>query len=121
MMLLNCFLTWSQNDSLTGRLSQSDTLVFIPISAIRSANTKLIERNSLLDIVAEQDTIINNYMKIVELKDKNISIYEYEYDKLNKVNQDLSNSFARRKNMNYILLGTTSISIIGFITYLIIN
>lgn len=121
MMLLNCFWSWSQNDSPKGNFQNADTLVTIPINAIRSANIKLIEREELLNIVSEQDTIIANYEQISKLKDNTINIYKNVYEENDKLINDLSKSLARKERMNYILIGTTSISIAGLITCLLIK
>ena len=62
MMLLNSFMSWCQSDTTsiisTGEFINSDTIVNIPINYIRKANTLMIERNYLLDITEEQDSII---------------------------------------------------------------
>ena len=62
MMLLNSFMSWCQSDTTsiisTGEVVNSDTIVTIPINHIRKANVLMIERNYLLDITEEQDSII---------------------------------------------------------------
>ena len=65
MMLLNSFMSWCQSDTTsiisTGEFINSDTIVNISINHIRKANTLMIERNYLLDITEEQDSIICLY------------------------------------------------------------
>lgn len=125
LLLLNCLKSWSQINnecSLYGGLNIDDTtVVSIPISYIKKANVKLIERNYLIKINNEKDSIINmqaNYMvaadsNIVNLINDNIhAVY---------INRHLETSLNKKKKENsYLKIGIGGI-VIGIITAIIIK
>ena len=125
LLLLNCLKSWSQINnecSLYGGLNIDDTtIVNIPISYIKKANVKLIERNYLIKINNEKDSIINmqaNYMvaadsNIVNLINDNIhAVY---------INRHLEASLNKKKKENsYLKIGIGGI-VVGIITAIIIK
>lgn len=65
-----------------GDCSQKDTIVNIPISYIRSANDKLLEREALLEITKIDSILIN------KIRTQVVNT-EIEYDKLIQYNKRL--------------------------------
>lgn len=95
------------NDSVifTGDLQLSDTTVTIGINYIRLANSKLIERKYLLDIVNEQDSIIgfkDNY--IIEQK-KIITDFQNRVNDAIKINEVIKQDIERQKKRTKVVGG----------------
>lgn len=89
----------------TGDLQLSDTTVTIDINYIRLANSKLIERKYLLDIVNEQDSIIgfkDNY--IIEQK-KIITNFQNRVDNIIKINEVIKQDIERQKKRTKVVGG----------------
>lgn len=111
MMLLNSFMSWCQSDTTsiisTGEFINSDTIVTIPINHIRKANTLMIERNYLLDITEEQDSIICLYKLYIDEQDSIIKIFKDKVIESNKINEDINKAYERERRKT-IIFGTTS-------------
>lgn len=106
-MLLVCSknLFGQTNDTFPLR-GNADSLVVVDIATIREANIKLIERNCLKDVVAQQDTIILNQHEIIDkYKEENLYIasqkleFENKYNEAKELNEKLS------KNLKYTKIG----------------
>ena len=109
VLLLSCSknLLAQTNDGVpsTGDLQLSDTTVTIGINYIRLANSKLIERKYLLDIVNEQDSIIgfkDNY--IIEQK-KIITNFQNRVDNIIKINEVIKQDIERQKKRTKVVGG----------------
>ena len=99
------------NDTISIK-GTSDSLVVVPINVIRQATIKLVERQELKAIVAQQDTIITEQKQLVSvyknynlvLADENIALKNSceEYERINK---DLAKRLERSKNCFWILGG----------------
>ncbi len=111
MMLLNSFMSWCQSDTTniisTGDIIKSDTIVNIPISAIRKANVLMIERNYLLDITEEQDSIICLHKLYIEEQDSIIELFKDRVEKNNKINENINKAYEKERRKT-IILGTTT-------------
>ena len=111
MMLLNSFMSWCQSDTTsiisTGEFINSDTIVNISINHIRKANTLMIERNYLLDITEEQDSIICLYKLYIDEQDSIIEIFKDKVIESNKINEDINKAYERERRKT-IIFGTTS-------------
>ena len=122
--MLLCYLNSLQasiNDTITlrGNNYEDSLEVLIPIANIRNANAKLIERNYLIDIVNDQDTIINEQRKVID------TLYvinnEYQYDNLHLriLNNNIEDELSKK---NKVIFNSITISaVIGFILGLIIK
>ena len=121
--MLNYLKSWSNvNDTtpLRGVRCESDTAkVVVPIRLIKLANIKLIERNYLMKINIEKDSIIDLKDKyiveqgnvIAELQDKLVG----KSKDINTLQKDL---YAERKKSK--LLGKTTVGSIGIIIVLLL-
>lgn len=122
-MLLFCLSSLQANDNdtipLWGSNYEDSLEVLIPIANIRNANAKLIERNYLIDIVNNQDTIINEQRKVID------TLYvinnEYQYDNLHLriLNNNIEDKLSKK---NKVIFNSITISaVVGFILGLIIK
>ena len=111
MMLLNSFMSWCQSDTTsiisTGEFINSDTIVTIHINHIRKANTLMIERNYLLDITEEQDSIICLHKLYIYEQDSIIEFFKDKVKESNKINEDINKAYERERRKT-IIFGTTS-------------
>lgn len=123
LMLLCCLNSLQANDEdifhLRGSSHKDSVSVLVPIANIRNANAKLIERNHLIAIVHEQDTIINEQQRVIDticVINKNL-----QYDNLHLMilNENIENEIDRKNKV--IFRSITISSIVGLIIGLIIN
>lgn len=100
----------------TGEIIISDTTnVVIPIKYIRLANKKLIERQYLIELNAQKDSIIIDYEKYVkEQKDlldkRNKDILEY-----NRINNQLSKRLERQTKISLVCGTVAGASILSIV------
>lgn len=105
VMLLNCFISWSQTNNVnlsTGEEIQSDTTVIVPISIIREANIKLLERKYYIAISEQQDSIINLKTSYIIEQDKVIDDLQERIIKINNINNDLENKYQKQRKRTTI-------------------
>lgn len=125
MMLLNSFMSWCQSDTTsiisTGEFINSDTIVTIPINHIRKANTLMIERNYLLDITEEQDSIICLYKLYISEQDSIIEVFKDKVIKSNKINEDINKAYERERRKTIIFGTTTGVLAAIVVTTILIN
>ncbi len=96
----------------TGGLLKTDTAnAVVPISFIRDANAKLIERLYLLKVNKQQDSIINLNKVYIFEQDKIIKDFQGRVLDLNIVNTALNNTITKQRNINKILTGVSITSI----------
>lgn len=108
VLLLSCSSSWCRQsrDSIvispsTGWLTSEasvskDSTVTIPITYIREANIKLIERKQLIELLQVKENTIKNYQTF---KIKNDSIL-YEYDKRFSEQELLNNELKQKLRTN---------------------
>lgn len=125
LLLLNCLKSWSQINneySLYGGLNIEDTtVVSIPISYIKKANVKLIERNYLIKINHEKDSIISMQNDYMAASDSNIIILNDNIHTVCDINRHLRESLIKEQKKNsYFKIGMGGI-VIGIITAIIIK
>lgn len=111
----------NDNDTipLRGKNCGDSINILMSINNIRNVNAKLIERNYLLEIVNNQDTIINEQRKIIDTL--NIINNDYQYDNLHlrTLNESIEKELKRK---NKIIFNSVTIStIIGIIIGLLID
>lgn len=125
MMLLNSFMSWCQSDTTsiisTGEFINSDTIVNISINHIRKANTLMIERNYLLDITEEQDSIICLYKLYISEQDSIIEIFKDKVIESNKINEDINKAYERERRKTIIFGTTTGVLAAIVVTTILIN
>lgn len=125
MMLLNSFMSWCQSDTTsiisTGEFINSDTIVNITINHIRKANTLMIERNYLLDITEEQDSIICLYKLYIDEQDSIIKVFKDKVVESNKINEDINKAYERERRKTIIFGTTTGVLAAIVATTILIN
>ena len=125
MMLSNSFMSWCQSDTTnitsTGDTIKSDTIVNVPISAIRKANVLMIERNYLLDITEEQDSIICLHKLYIEEQDSIIEIFKYRIEQNNKINENINKAYEKERRKTIIFGTTTGVLSAIVVTAILIN
>ncbi len=115
LLLLSCFTLWSRTTPFKEELHISDTTVVIPIDIIRKANIKLIEGNYYKEISYQKDTIINDLNNMVSLY---ISVNDDLANKLitqEELNKKLQKNLDVKRKVNNILIGTTTVGVLGTI------
>ena len=85
-VLLNCSMSWCQNNDSTPlwEVEQKDSIVCVPVSVIRVANTKLIELKYEKEINSELNNIIYNDSIIIETLKYNLSVKDKKIATLTK-------------------------------------
>lgn len=125
MMLLNSFMSWCQSDTTditsTGDVIKSDTIVNVPISAIRKANVLMIERNYLLDITEEQDSIICLHKLYIEEQDSIIELFKDRVKQNNKINENINKAYEKERRKTIIFGTTTGVLSAIVVTTILIN
>ena len=110
-MLLGNSKSYAQvNDgtSLQGRKQEQDSsVVTVPISYIKLANTKMIERLYLKEICNQQDTIIELKDKYIKEQQAIINSFQERIIASEELNQRLYKSIDKQRKKKRILLGTT--------------
>lgn len=113
-MLLISKNSFGQTNEISSLRGIADSLVVVDTATIREATIKLLEREELKEIVAQQDTIIDNKDKIIQeytsyniyLADENLKLKD-SYNEVEEVNEKLQKSI-NRKNTGLWILGTTT-------------
>lgn len=125
MMLLNSFMSWCQSNTTsitsTGENINSDTIVNIPITYIRKANILMIERNYLLDITEEQDSIICLHKLYISEQDSIINDFQQRIIKNNKINEDINKAYEKERKKTIIFGTTTGVLAAIVATTILIN
>lgn len=125
MMLLNSFMSWCQSNTTsiisTGEFINSDTIVTIPINHIRKANVLMIERNYLLDITEEQDSIICLHKLYIHEQDSIIKLFKYRVKESNKINENINKAYERERRKTIIFGTTTGVLAAIVVTTILIN
>lgn len=102
VLLLNCFISYCQdNVPSTGK----DSVAIVPINYIRIANERLIEREYLLEMTAQQDSLINDYKGYVAEQKKVITLFEDRITESAKLNDSLRKNLKRSKTCNLVFGG----------------
>lgn len=103
-------------DSSTGEILKLDTSkIIIPIKYIREANAKLIKYNYLLQISAEQDSIIKLNKLYIAEQDNIIKDFQGRVIILTNDNNNLKSTINKQHKVNTILTGVTG----GFLAFAI--
>lgn len=125
MMLLNSFMSWCQSNTTsiisTGENINSDTIINIPITYIRKANILMIERNYLLDITEQQDSIISLHKLYISEQDSIINDFQQRIIKNNKINEDINKAYEKERKKTIIFGTTTGVLAAIVATTILIN
>ena len=121
MMLLisltNLYGQTKYQSSSTGKFQ--DTLVTLPISTVKLATIKLIERNEYIEICSQKDSIIDNYKKYISLQNNQIENLKFENyqlmeqnDNYVRINEDIAESLIKQKRLSAFAGGIASVGVI---------
>lgn len=102
-------------------VNTTDTVVSVPISMIKVANTKIIKSKLYKDIIEEQDSIISLQKLKYNTINNEIKILQYNLDNTNKVNDNLNKSIERIKRNNRYLVGGGAVCAIAFVVCLLVK
>ena len=108
--------------SSTGEINRTDTsLVTIPIKYIHLANQKLIERQYLIELNNQKDSIIIDYKKYVEEQEKAIKSFQTRINDYNRVNKDIAKRLERQKKTSLICGSVAAASIAVIVIAALVN
>ena len=126
VLLLNSLNLLAQqnntNVSLRGSECSSDTAVtVVPINLLKKANVKMIERNYLININKEQDSIIIMKDKYINEQQKVITDFQMRVNNTNKLNDSIKLDLERQKRKNKIISYGAGGVIFGLLIGLIVK
>lgn len=106
----------------TGEVLKTDTSkVIVPIKFIRDANAKLIEREYLLKLKDQQDSLLKLNRDFIYEQNKIIRDFQLKQVDIVNANNKLQKSLNKQKTNNKLLLGTTGVSLVITAIVLIIK
>ena len=121
VVLLSCLKTYAQMIPSTGEQNKDSIEVIIPISYIKLANQKLLERKYLIEINTQKDSIINDYKKYIEVYEEINKEYQAKIDEYNNINKNLSKSLQKQKKTSLVLGTVAGASILTIVLLSIAN
>ena len=126
VLLLNSLNLLAQqnniNVSLRGSECSSDTAVaVVQINLLKKANVKMIERNYLININKEQDSIIIMKDKYINEQQKVIADFKMRVNNTNKLNESIKFDLERQKRKNKIISYGAGGVIFGLLIGLIVK
>lgn len=106
----------------TGSELQSDTInVIIPLYYIKQANAKMIERNYLIDITKQKDSIIILKDEYIAEQKNIISDFQSRLDSANNINININKELETETHKNKIITYGAAAIIGGLIIGLIVK
>ena len=119
LLLLISFTSWCQNktDILPLRgINHKDTTTYakVPISYIKKANIKLIERKYYIELNKQKDSIINYKNQYITSQQIIIKELSSDFYNIQKINNNIENDLKKQKSKNKVLSYTTA-GLIGFV------
>lgn len=105
----------------TGKLPKDTTNVTVTIDAIRIANIKMIERDYYYMIVKQQDSIIMDKDKYINVQKEKENDYKKIIENNNKELVKIRNDMTKQKNKNNIYKAGFGISILGLLLTLLLK
>lgn len=125
VLLLCCssVLRGNTTDTLSLRgmadsLSVSDTLVSVPISDIRSANIKMMERKMYRELVAQKDTVIAFKDSYIAEQESIIKDFQERVVQYDEINSEIAKSLERQKKVTYIVGGVAGAALITTVVFI---
>ena len=124
VVLLSCLKGWCQNNDdsfpLRGE-ADSSNVVSISSNDIKSANVKLLERKMLLEITAEQDSIIAFKDSYILEQERIIKDFQNRVTKSNGINNDLAKSLDRQKKITYVVGGVAGAALLTTVVLILVK
>lgn len=111
-MLLGHSISWSQNriDNIpTGNIIEANTTIEIPVSVIRVANKKLIERKYYINIANAQDSVIDLQKGYIDEQQIIIGDLQNRILECNRINENIRNECEKQRKKQTILGSTTAV------------
>lgn len=105
----------------TGKLPKDTTNATVTIDAIRIANIKMIERDYYYMIVKQQDSIIMDKDKYINVQKEKENDYKKIIENNNKELVKIRNDMTKQKNKNNIYKVGFGVSIIGWLLTLLLK
>lgn len=126
VLLLNSLNLLAQQNNinvpLRGSKCSSDTAVaVVQINLLKKANVKMIERNYLININKEQDSIIIMKDKYINEQQKVIADFQMRVNNTNKLNESIKLDLERQKRKNKIISYGAGGIIFGLLIGLIVK
>lgn len=122
-MLLSCLKSYASNRNdnapSTGSEIRADTAIIVDVNLIKLANAKMIERNYLIVITNQQDSIIDMKDKYINEQQKIIADFKKRVTDANKLNENIKKDLDKQKKRNKIITYGAGGIIIGFVIGLI--
>ena len=125
LLLTNLTSLYGQTNNAS---STGDSLVTLPISTIRLATIKIIERNEYKEICAQKDSIILNYKDYIKLQDNQIENLKFENyqlleqnDDYTRINEDIANDLKKQKRISLYLGGIATTAIVTTILLIVLK
>lgn len=111
IVLSNCSTSWCQSNqpsyhlSSTGGQEQSDSLVLVPVDALRSANAKMVELEFEKQINTKLNAIVANDSIIISQLNNNIIVLNKQYsNKIYKVKKQRNVWFCTTAGCSLLLI-----------------
>lgn len=126
VLLLNSLNLLAQQNNinvpLRGSECSSDTAVaVVQINLLKKANIKMIERNYLININKEQDSIIIMKDKYINEQQKVIADFQMRVNNTNKLNESIKLDLEKQKRKNKIISYSAGGVIFGLLIGLIVK
>lgn len=119
---LNNLQAQNEYSPSTGEDTKKDSaVVSVPLHLLKQANVKMIERNYLLKITAEQDSIIDFKNNYIEEQKNIIEDFQNKLIKVNNLNDVIQKDLDKERKRNKIFMGVAGTAIIVALTILIIK
>lgn len=119
---LNTLQAQNEYSPFTGEDIKKDSVVVsVPLHLLKQANVKMIERNYLLKITAEQDSIIDFKNNYIEQQKNIIEDFQNKIIKVNTLNDVIQKDLDKERKRNKIFMGITGTAIVVALTILIIK
>lgn len=119
--LINSQASKADNVSSTRKLSKDTANITVTIDAIRTANIKMIERDYYYMIVKQQDSIIMDKDKYINIQKEKENDYKKIIENNNKELVKIRNDMTKQKNKNNIYKSGFGISILGLLLTLLLK
>lgn len=122
LLSLISFSSWCQrinNDFPLRGINHNDTTEYakVPVSYIKKANVKLLERKYLLKINNEKDSVIQYYTSYVNNQNIIITELNKNYIDVQNLNKTIQKDLDKQKNKTKVLTYTT----VGAITVIVLT
>ena len=118
-MLLHCSTSWCQTNSSSP--STGKATISITIDTIRIVNAKLIERNYLLELCKQQDSIIALNKQYIEEQNKIIKDFQNKIVDYNRINENLQKEYEKQRKRTIIISTVGGTIITGCIVGIIVG